>query len=165
LGHWADGLLSPVGGHLQQVAMSPSVGLSVRKNFTEVDWAGLDDIGWDVVPSAPIVGDLNDDSLVSLVDINAFVLAIVDPAAYAAAYPDVDLTAIDPDGSGYINLQDINPFVVLITGGGSAAVAPEPAMGAWLLLAGLLLSHRHTGRAARHRPGSHVPKDRTPAEA
>ncbi len=41
-GHWADGTLS----HGQVTTMNPTIVPGVRRPFTSLDWAGLDDIGW-----------------------------------------------------------------------------------------------------------------------
>ena len=43
-GHWANGLLD--GG--QEAALDPSLTNGTRKLMTELDFAGLDDLGWDV---------------------------------------------------------------------------------------------------------------------
>lgn len=45
-GHWAEGT-TYLG---QEVAMDPSITLGTRKEFTELDFAGLTDLGWQVVP-------------------------------------------------------------------------------------------------------------------
>jgi hypothetical protein len=45
-GHWAEGTM--YGG--QEVAMDPSIIIGTRKEFTELDFAGLDDMGWQVTP-------------------------------------------------------------------------------------------------------------------
>ena len=45
LGHWLNGTTE--GG--QETAMDPSITLGTRKTMTLLDYAGLDDIGWDVV--------------------------------------------------------------------------------------------------------------------
>lgn len=51
-GHWAQGTNSFVDGLAQEVAMAPSILNGTRKIFTDLDIAGLDDIGWDIqVPS------------------------------------------------------------------------------------------------------------------
>ena len=46
LGHWAAG--TSFGG--QEAAMTPSIVLGTRKVFTELDFAGLKDLGWQVSP-------------------------------------------------------------------------------------------------------------------
>lgn len=46
--HWASGTLSDVNGVSQQPAMSPSISAGQRKYFTTLDYAGLQDIGWQV---------------------------------------------------------------------------------------------------------------------
>ena len=62
------------------------------------------------------IGDLNCDGSVNFFDIDAFVLAITDPVAYGAAYPDCDIMLADCNGDGEVNFFDIDAFVALITG-------------------------------------------------
>ena len=61
------------------------------------------------------LGDLSCDGLVNAFDIDPFVVALTDPDAYAAAYPDGDYMAADCDGNGLVNAFDIDPFVLLLT--------------------------------------------------
>lgn len=51
LGHWAEDTMSmlPLGG-LQEVAMDPDLTVGDKKFFTNMDYAGLDDIGWEIIP-------------------------------------------------------------------------------------------------------------------
>jgi len=55
-GHWANGTLSFVDGVSQEAAMDPSILVGTRKVFTDLDVAGLKDVGWEVsavpVPAA-----------------------------------------------------------------------------------------------------------------
>lgn len=44
--HWENGLLF----NQQEVAMDPDIGQNVRKRFTELDFAAMKDIGWEVSP-------------------------------------------------------------------------------------------------------------------
>ena len=50
--HWADGLTSTVYGTsvMQEAAMTPALLVGTRKHFTTLDMAGLQDIGWQVIP-------------------------------------------------------------------------------------------------------------------
>ena len=43
-GHWADNTVS----NGQEASMTPSIASGVRKNFTPLDFSGLDDLGWDL---------------------------------------------------------------------------------------------------------------------
>lgn len=54
LGHWAEGTLSIYSGVSQEAAMTPSLANGTRKNFTNLDFAAMQDIGWQVtaVPEA-----------------------------------------------------------------------------------------------------------------
>jgi hypothetical protein len=61
-------------------------------------------------------GDLNCDGEVNTLDIEAFTLALTDPAGYQAAYPDCDINLADVNGDGSVNTLDIEAFVDLLTG-------------------------------------------------
>ena len=64
------------------------------------------------------VGDLNCDGAVNVFDIDPFVLALTDPAGYAAAYAECDINNADINSDGAVNVFDIDPFVAVLTGGG-----------------------------------------------
>ncbi len=59
-------------------------------------------------------GDTNCDGFVNFFDIDSFVLAVTNPAAYEAAYPDCDLLLADCNGDGTVDFFDIDAFVALI---------------------------------------------------
>ncbi len=69
-------------------------------------------------PAAPaiVVGDMNCDGVLNAFDIDPFVLALTDAAAYAAAYPGCNRMNGDINGDGVVNAFDIDPFVELLTG-------------------------------------------------
>ncbi|MFO8013290.1 MAG: hypothetical protein R6X20_08300, partial [Phycisphaerae bacterium] len=48
--HWADGTMSHVDGVPQMASMTPYINAGERQLFTDLDFAGLADIGWDVEP-------------------------------------------------------------------------------------------------------------------
>ncbi|MBL8880294.1 MAG: hypothetical protein JNG88_14365 [Phycisphaerales bacterium] len=62
-------------------------------------------------------GDLNCDGIVNNFDIDPFVLALVAPDQYEAAFPNCDRTAADANGDGSVDNFDIDPFVQLLTCG------------------------------------------------
>ncbi len=64
-----------------------------------------------------LLGDLNCDGVVSVGDINPFVLASTDPAAYRAQFPNCVIIAGDCNDDGQVTIGDINCFVAIITGG------------------------------------------------
>ncbi|MGE0480862.1 MAG: hypothetical protein AB7Q17_10370 [Phycisphaerae bacterium] len=64
----------------------------------------------------PTPGDLNCDGMVNNFDIDPFVLALTDPAAYEAAHPGCDIRGADTNDDGQINNFDIDAFVALVTG-------------------------------------------------
>lgn len=49
-GHWAAGTMSVLPGTetAQEAAMDPNITIGTRKYFTELDWAGLSDVGWEI---------------------------------------------------------------------------------------------------------------------
>ncbi len=64
----------------------------------------------------PTVGDMNCDGRTSVADINPFVLALNDPAGYAAAHPLCDRNHADTDRDGQIAANDITGFVAAVLG-------------------------------------------------
>jgi gingipain R len=77
----------------------------------------IDDIElWGLSAGGPTyaLGDLNCDAAVNFDDINAFVLALTDPIAYAAAYPSCNINLADCNGDCVVDFGDINAFVALL---------------------------------------------------
>ena len=64
----------------------------------------------------PQPGDLNCDGAVTFDDIDPFVLALSNPAGYAAAYPGCLLLNGDCNSDGVVSFDDIDPFVALLSG-------------------------------------------------
>jgi agmatine deiminase len=62
-------------------------------------------------------GDMNCDGAVTVTDIGPFVLALTDPAGYAAQFPACNLNNGDINGDNAVTVTDIGPFVSLLTGG------------------------------------------------
>jgi hypothetical protein len=79
--------------------------------------AAIDDVRVLVEACRNRPGDLNCDGVVNNFDIDPFVLALSQPGAYAAAYPDCPIENADIDGDGVVNNFDIDPFVALLAGG------------------------------------------------
>lgn len=48
--HWREGTQSFAGGLAQEAAMDPTIFIGQRKNFTDLDFAAMRDIGWEVTP-------------------------------------------------------------------------------------------------------------------
>ncbi len=65
---------------------------------------------------SPLMGDLNCDGAVNALDIEPFILALLDPPAYAAAHPACDIALADVDCSGVADPSDIGPLVQLLLG-------------------------------------------------
>lgn len=61
-------------------------------------------------------GDLNCDGALDGFDIQPFVLALTDPASYAAEYADCATELADCNADGQVDGFDIQPFVELLTG-------------------------------------------------
>ncbi|MEW6252858.1 MAG: kelch repeat-containing protein [Planctomycetota bacterium] len=60
------------------------------------------------------LGDLNCDDAVDFGDINPFVLALADPAGYAAQFPACNILRGDCNGDGRVDFGDINVFIALL---------------------------------------------------
>ncbi len=67
-------------------------------------------------PAGPLLGDMNCDGALDNADIDGFVLALTDPAAYALAFPDCDISAADCNNDGATDNGDIDAFVALLLG-------------------------------------------------
>jgi hypothetical protein len=97
--HWEVGTASTIGGGgYFETAMDPNIANSQRKLFTDLDWAALDDIGWDVIYPTGRIGDFDGDGYIDADDIDAI------GAAVAAA--STDLT-FDLDGDGVVDHDDV----------------------------------------------------------
>jgi hypothetical protein len=96
-----------------QIATSTGpYGLHVHGGYV---YAGTSGSGLTIL-AVHIPGDLNCDGRVNVFDIDPFVLALTDPAGYAAAHPDCHHANADTNGDGLVNAFDIDPFVLLLTG-------------------------------------------------
>lgn len=62
------------------------------------------------------VADMNCDGAVDFADIAPFVMALVDPATWAAAYPNCNISNGDANGNGVLGLDDVNSFVAILSG-------------------------------------------------
>lgn len=69
----------------------------------------------EVIAAGFAVGDVNCDGAINVLDINPFTLALSDPIAYAAMYPDCDIDLADVNNDGNVDVLDINPFVALLS--------------------------------------------------
>ncbi len=69
-------------------------------------------------------GDVNCDGMVDFRDVDPFLLAIDDPAGYAAAFPECTIFNADTSGDGYVDFRDIPSFLRLLF---NTTTAPAPA--------------------------------------
>lgn len=67
--------------------------------------------------SVLLQGNLNRDGLVNLFDITPFILALTDPAAYQAAFPNCPILNADCNGDDAVKPFYIDPFIAVLTGG------------------------------------------------
>lgn len=63
-------------------------------------------------------GDLNCDCRLDFFDIDPFVLAVTDPAAFEAQFPNCDRFNADVNGDSIVDFFDIDPFVDCVLSGG-----------------------------------------------
>lgn len=64
---------------------------------------------------AVVHGDLNCDGFVDNEDVDPFVLALLSPSRYAAAWPECDRLRADCNHDGFVDNEDVDPFVALLT--------------------------------------------------
>ncbi len=101
--------------------LTPSATTQVRFTVNDTDPGSLmealiDDFAVQYIDcQAQAAGDLNCDGAINAFDIDPFALALVDPAAYAAAWPACDVLLADVNGDGVVNVFDIDPFVELLS--------------------------------------------------
>ncbi len=113
---WRDGTLVDLNSYL-----APDSGWQLNAAWSINDQGRIAGVGQHLgQPRAflltPLVtGDLNCDGAVNAFDIDPFVLALTDPAAYAAAFATCGVMAADVNGDGVVNAFDIDPFVALLT--------------------------------------------------
>ncbi|QOJ14239.1 MAG: hypothetical protein HRU75_06145 [Planctomycetia bacterium] len=69
---------------------------------------------WAGIRAAGLRGDMNCDGVITNFDIDPFVLALVDAAAYQLAFPNCSIMNGDINNDGQFNNFDIDPFVVCI---------------------------------------------------
>ena len=104
---------------------SPCIGRGDPQTFgvdeSDIDGAprvmgGRADIGADEYTDRPFVfGDLNCDGVRDAFDIDPFVLALANPDAYAASYPECNVLNGDCNDDGSVDLFDVDAFVGLLT--------------------------------------------------
>jgi hypothetical protein len=160
--HWANLTNSTVGasGPTQEVAMDPSITQGTRKRFTVLDWAGMDDLGWDL--AGP--GDANADRAVNFSDLVALAQNYGD-ASGVARWSQGDFTE-----DGNVNFADL---VMLAQNYGTAAAeevaaqygpafasdwaaarevaansVPEPGAGVLIVGVCAMLMRRRSGRGS-----------------
>jgi hypothetical protein len=110
---------SLVAGAEVQIVMQPTAGSATVSRVLSADvvdldvLSSLDEVA--VILSDP--GDMNCNGTLNGFDIDPFVIALTDPAAYATMFPDCTIWNADANCDGVINGFDIDPFVILLTGG------------------------------------------------
>ena len=65
-------------------------------------------------PTYLATGDLNCDCRVNGLDVQSFVLALLDPSAYATVHPQCNRLLGDLNADSSVNEADVAPFVALI---------------------------------------------------
>jgi hypothetical protein len=124
--HWLDGTLGVSQGHKRPTAMDPSITVGTRVRFSNLDFRGLADTGWQVPNSVySLWGDLNEDDLVDIFDVGT----ISDKWFTSGPLGDAN-------GDGTVNIFDIG-----VISDHWMPVAPVPEPGSfWLALGAGVLS-------------------------
>jgi len=137
--HWADGVTSRVwaDGSPQEAAMTPSLEPEARMVMTDLDVAGLDDLGWDI---HLLPGDANRDGVVDAAD--AAILA-----AHWLATSEVGWREGDFNRDGRVNDLDASILAANWCYEGGGAAVGEPSSIAILLAAAAWLAVGRRRRA------------------
>lgn len=78
-------------------------------------WMAVDNVKVEAELLTFVPGDANDDGFFDFGDLEAFVMALLDPDGYATAYPNVNVNdVLDFFGDGTFDFGDIDAFVVAI---------------------------------------------------
>jgi hypothetical protein len=95
------------------------VWVQAPEDYAPADVSNAYELRWPFAPLPPLydTGDLNCDGAINAFDIDPFVLALTDPAAYAATYPNCNILNADIDCDGAVGPFDIDPFVTCLTVG------------------------------------------------
>ncbi len=67
---------------------------------------------------AGVCGDANCDGVLNAADIDPFLLALADPAAWQKQFPNCNIELLDINGDGLFNNFDIDPFFIALGKGG-----------------------------------------------
>ncbi len=98
------------GSLLHQFQVPPS--LDGDGNIQIAEWIELE-----LIPTSTLLGDANNDGVFSNLDIASFVLALTDPIAYQAKFPNVDPNVVlDMNHDGVVDNLDISAFVAALVG-------------------------------------------------
>ena len=98
------------GSLLPQFQLPPS--LDGDGNIEIAEWIELE-----LVTTSTLLGDANNDGVFSNLDISSFVLALTDPVAYRASFPNVDPDVVlDMNHDGVLDNLDISAFVAALVG-------------------------------------------------
>jgi hypothetical protein len=121
LAHWKEGTQSqlPLTGAAAETALDPSQTNGQRKHFTRLDFAALDDIGWDLAPEPSLLPtDFNMDGKVDLSDFTIL----------KSNFGDGNVTRKEGDANldGYVDLTDFG-LLKSQFGQMAAASVPEPS--------------------------------------
>ncbi|MBL8881015.1 MAG: hypothetical protein JNG88_18015, partial [Phycisphaerales bacterium] len=100
------------------LASAVDAGTSVTATATSDDFNTSEFSACLIVEATSLAADLNCDGAVNNFDIDPFVMALSDPSAYAAAYPNCSASRADVNGDGHVNNFDIDPFVACVANGG-----------------------------------------------
>ena len=79
--------------------------------FVADTWGGL------VILRTTVPGDMNCDGRFNGADIDPFLLALGDPPAYAARFPNCNILNGDMNADGALNGADLDPFFACLGGG------------------------------------------------
>jgi hypothetical protein len=129
--HIASGTVSTrlSDGAAQVAVMDPALFNGQRKKFTRLDLAFLRDIGWQTIPYPLLVGDLDQNNLRTVADVQVMMSALANLSAYKTShgFSNSDLlTVASVNGDNSVTNTDLEALLVMLANDIQPQISPVP---------------------------------------
>ncbi len=143
--HWGNGVQSVIAGTgiEQEAAMDPTLTVGARKLLTDLDYAALQDVGWEIQTQIIRSGDVDGSGVLDAFDVAIFEAALADASSFVSPFPGATLNLLaDLNGSGMFDAFDVATFEQRIAGATSGVIPAPGTVGLLLVPAAGLLGRR-----------------------
>jgi hypothetical protein len=145
--HVAEGFVSTrlSDGKAQEAVMDPSLTNGARKKVTRLDLAFLRDIGWQTIPYPLLVGDLDQNDLRTVADVQALMTALTNLNAYKMSngFSNSDLLIVASlNADNAVTNTDAQALLCMLANDVQPAISPvpEPTAGALAAFGGVVIA-------------------------